>query len=434
MIQHPLAAEIEWQGQPVSVVSLGCGALSALTPQAIEAIKQSEVIIGSKHHFDDISDIQNTAKKITFPSPFSALATLLSELSKQKKGKRICILASGDALFFGIGSWLNRQLGNQNLNFYPNISSIQACFHAIGLPWQEAKVVSLHGRPLSSLRRYLVNQQLIAVLTDNHSNPIAIARELNQQGFGQSDMWVCESMGKMTNEHNSQSVSQYTVGKLAALNFSFQTLNVCLVALKGQTALPAFPGIADELFSTGSAPGYGMISKREVRLSILSLMQPSPNEIAWDIGAGCGSVSVEWARWNNSGTIYAIESSQSRIDHIKNNSDRFGTTQNLKIIEGNAPTCCTNLPKPDSIFIGGSNGLGAMLDFAWQQLKPGGKLVASAVTENSREALISFMSAKPGFEQVDIQITKNLPDNLTLRTLSPVLLAKCQKPYTPDSR
>jgi precorrin-6Y C5,15-methyltransferase (decarboxylating) len=419
---------IEWQGQNIAVISLGCGQLSALTPQAIEAIRMSEVIVGSEHHFNEITHIDTAAEKVTFPSPFSALAQLLTQLIEQKQGRRICILASGDALFFGVGSWLKRQFGNQHLSFYPNISSVQACFHVIGLPWQEAKIISLHGRPLSSLRRYLVNQQLIAILTDNLSNPIAIARALNEQGFGQSDIWVCESMGS-----ENQTVSQYKAANLAAENLEtsklcFQPLNVCIVALQGQTTLPAFPGIADELFSTGSAPGYGMISKREVRLSILSLMQPSPNEVAWDIGAGCGSVSVEWARWNQSGFIYAIESSQTRIDHIKINADRFGTTQNLNIIEGKAPDCCADLPKPDSIFIGGSNGLAVMLDYAWQQLKPGGKLVASAVTGDSRAALIEFMSKKAGGEQVEIQVTKNRPDGHELRILAPVLLAKCVRP------
>jgi precorrin-6Y C5,15-methyltransferase (decarboxylating) len=412
-------ANIEWQGQSIAVISLGCGQLSALTPQAIDAIKQSEVIVGSEHHFNEITHIDSAAEKLTFPSPFSALAQLI----EQNQGKRICILASGDALFFGVGSWLNRQFDNQHLSFYPNISSVQACFHVIGLPWQEAKVVSLHGRPLNSLRRYLVNQQLIAILTDSLSNPVAIARALNEQGFGLSDIWVCESMGS-----KNQTVSQYKAANLETSNLSFQALNVCIVALKGQTTLPAFPGIADELFSTGSAPGYGMISKREVRLSILSLMQPSPNEVAWDIGAGCGSVSVEWARWNHTGQIFAIESSLDRINHIKINADRFGTAQNLNIIEGNAPDCCTDLPRPDSIFIGGSNGLAVMLDYAWQQLKPGGKLVASAVTSDSRAALITFISKKQGGQQVEIQVTKNSPDSHELRILAPVLLAKCVRP------
>lgn len=421
--QQSSNAIIDWKGEVIPVISLGCDQLSALTPPAIEAIQNAQIIFGSEHHFDEISSINTDAEKIIFPSPFSNLARLI----EQNQSKRLCMLASGDALYFGVGSWLNRAIGNQHLNFFPNISSVQACFHAIGLPWQDAKIISLHGRPLSSLRRSLVNQQMIAILTDSITNPAAIANELNAQGFDQSVIWVCEAMGNVKRGSASQKVSKYKVSDLATSNLSFQALNVCIVALEGKTTLPAFPGITDELFSTGSAPGYGMISKREVRLSILSLMQPSPNEIAWDIGAGCGSVSVEWARWNHSGSIYAIESSQARIDHIKINSDRFGTTQNLKIIEGNAPACCAELPKPDTIFIGGSNGLAGMLDYAWQQLKPGGKLVASAVTEDSRTALIEFMSNKAKFEQIDIQVTKNLPDSPELRSLQSVLLAKCHK-------
>jgi precorrin-6Y C5,15-methyltransferase (decarboxylating) len=409
---------IEWQGDAISVISLGCDSLTALTPQAIEAIQNAEVILGGEHHFDEIESIKTNAEEVFFPSPFSELAKKII----QYKSSRLCVLASGDALFFGVGSWLVRNIGSRHLNFHPNISSIQACFHAIGMPWQDAKIVSLHGRPLSALRRYLVNHGLLAILTDNSSNPITIANELNQQGFGDSIVWVCEAMGS-----SSQQVSKFKASVLAVVSQSFQALNVCIVTLDGNTSLPAFPGIADVLFSTGSAAGFGMISKREVRLSILSLMQPTPGEVAWDIGAGCGSVSVEWARWNSGGCIYAIESSQTRIDHIKINADRFGTTHNLNIVEGMAPDCCNSLPQPDCIFIGGSNGLAVMLDYAWQQLKPGGKLVASAVTESSRDALITFMANKPDFEQVDIQITKNLPSSLELRTLSPVQIAKCQK-------
>ena len=412
-------APIEWHGETISVVSLGCGQLSVLAPQAVDAMQNAQVIFGAKHHFDEIAAIHTQAQKIIFPAPFPALSAALA----QHQCKRVCVLASGDALFFGIGSWLNRHIGNRHLRFYPNISSVQACFHAIGLPWQDAKIISLHGRPLSSLRRYLVDKQLIALFTDADANPLKIAIELQQQGFGDSRMWVCAALGSA-----EQRISQYHAAELAAANPSFQALNVCIVALDGETTLPAFPGIADALFSTGSAPGFGMISKREARLSILALMQPQPGEVAWDIGAGCGSVSVEWARWNVNGHIYAIESSAERIRHMQINSERFGVTQNCSIIEGHAPACCAGLPGPDCIFIGGSGGLSAMLEYAWQRLKPGGKLVAAAVTAHSRSALTAFMTGKTGFEQVDMQITKNLPDSVELRTLNPVLVAKCRKP------
>lgn len=417
----PLASKpIRWSGRPICVVSLGCNQHSILIPEANTALQQAEIIFGSARHFDEIAHIATAAEKLIFTSPFSELANQL-KLNQQKS---IAILASGDALIYGIGSWLNRLVGNNHLIFYPNISSIQSCFHHIGLPWQSARIISLHGRPLSTLRRYLKDQQLIATFTDQQSNPSAIAQELSAQGFAESQIWVCEAMGS-----KQQRVTQHRAVELATLKQSFNALNVCVIHLHGNSpTLPSFPGIADSLFSTGAQPGFGMISKREVRLAILSLMQPANAEIAWDIGAGCGSVSVEWARWNEQGRIYAIERQHQRIEQIQINSARFGCQLNLTVIEGEAPDCCARLPDPDCVFIGGSNGLSEMLEYAWQRLKPGGKLVASAVTASSRLALEEFTCGKHQREWIEIQVSKNLPNSTQERTLSPVVLAKCIKP------
>ncbi|MFA9420309.1 MAG: precorrin-6y C5,15-methyltransferase (decarboxylating) subunit CbiE [Gammaproteobacteria bacterium] len=413
------SVQIDWKGEPISVVSLGCDRLSALTPLATEAIRKAQVIFGSEHHFSEIDDIDTQAEKIVFTSPFSELG---SQLDAQQS-KRVVVLASGDALYFGVGKYLTRIVGSNRLTFHPNISSVQACFHALGLPWQDARVVSVHGRPLNSLRRHLASGRLIACLTDAKSNPIAIARELQAQGFAESRIWVCEAMGSP-----HQRVGEYAANELAKSKSVFDDLNVCVMQLSGKQALlPSFPGIADHLFSTGAEPGFGMISKREVRLTILSLMQPTPGEVAWDIGAGCGSVSVEWAHWNEAGHIYAIENDRVRIGHIKINSERFGTDHNLSVIEASAPAGCEGLPDPDCIFIGGSRGLDEMLEYAWRRLRAGGKLVASAVTESSRRALAEFIPGKYGLEQVDIQVSKNLPQSQESRTLKPVLVVKCIK-------
>ncbi len=413
------ATAMRWSGSRIAVVSLGCNQHSRLMPEAEQALQQAEIIFGSAHHFAEIAHITTAAEKTIFPSPFCKL----SEQLKLHQHSAIVVLASGDALLYGIGDWLNQLVGNANLFFYPNISSVQACFHHLGLAWQNAKIISLHGRPISVIRRYLKNQQLIALFTDQQSNPPAIARELLEQDFAESTIWVCQAMGSP-----QQDVTEYRVDGLASRQHPFHALTVCVIQLHGNhPALPAFPGIADHFFSTGARPGFGMISKREVRLTILSLMQPGNSEIAWDVGAGCGSVSIEWARWNDNGHIYAIERDRQRIKHIQSNSERFGSVLNLTVIEGQAPLCCASLPAPDCVFIGGSNGLSAMLEYAWQRLKPGGKLVASAVTESSRLALATFIQAKHGREWIEIQVAKNLPDSSDERTLSPVVLAKCLK-------
>ena len=420
-IHQPVAnsGQIFWNGEPISVVSLGCDRLSALSSPAIEAIRKAEVIFGAPHHLLEIENIDTRAEKIVFALPFSQLGKQLDA----HQSKRVVVLASGDALYFGVGRYLKRVVGNNCLVFHPNISSPQACFHALGLPWQDVKVVSLHGRPLNSIRRHLASGRIIACLTDANSNPVAIAQELLDQGFTESSIWVCESMGSAR-----QNIAEFEVIDLAKSDREFDSLNVCVIRINGKSAgLPSFPGIADHLFSTGAKPGFGMISKREVRLCILSLMQPAPAEIAWDIGAGCGSISVEWARWNESGHIYAIENQSARVEHIKINSDRFGTDKNLTVVEATAPAGCEGIPDPDCIFIGGSNGLGDMLDYAWQRLAVGGKLVASAVTETSRQALAEFILGKQGSEQINIQVSKNLPQSAESRTLDPVLVVKCIK-------
>ena len=411
-------APIPWHGQPIEVVSLGCG--SSLSGPAQQAVANAELVLGSTRQLAEVAHIESRADQQAFPSPFSELANILAD----NQDKSIVVLASGDALFYGVGSWLDRVIGRQHLVFHPNISSVQACFHAIGQPWQGAEVASVHGRALESLGRHLRNHALLALLTDAKSNPAAVGRKLVDLGLEPSTVWVCEAMGT-----EEQAVTQFTAEELAQDSREFNPLNVCIVRVQGEPReLPSFPGIPDHWFVTGSEPGYGMISKRETRLAILSLMQPTPEEIAWDLGAGCGSVSVEWARWNNHGRIYAVENDSARVDCIRENSRKFGTELNLDIIEGTAPACCADLPQPNAIFIGGSGDLDDMLNFGWETLPAGGKLVASAVTEKSQAALQRFLEGKPGREWISLDVEKNLPHSEQTRQLATVHLGKCVMP------
>lgn len=410
---------------PIHVVSLGCGDYRGLSTAACTVLQEAEVIIGAQHHFTEIAPLHCKAKTFLIPSPFSGLNSLLQSNQQHK----MVILASGDALFFGIGSWLINTLGKTALVFHPNVSSLQTAFHRVGLPWQDAVIHSLHGRPLSTLRLHLANKQLIGLFTDAKSNPVAIAQLLCESGFAESTLHICEALG--STEEKVSSLDAQTLSQQAD---NFHPLTVCIIECVGHNkALTAFPGIPDEHFSTGAEAGKGMISKREVRLAILSLMQPSPQEVAWDIGAGCGSVSVEWARSNPTGQIYAIEHHADRIEHLLINNERFGTRLNLTPIQGTAPQCCAQLPSPDAIFIGGSDGeLAMMLDYAWQQLEAGGKLVASAVTEESRQALNHFAQQFSHCEGdvVNLQISKtsDLTQTSSLRELKAVLLLKLVKP------
>jgi len=409
----------------IDVVSLGVGDLATLAVDARVAISSADVLIGADHHFQEVYQLASTARCIKYPSPFNKL----DELLKLYAGHKITVLASGDALFFGVGRSLCNLIDRSLLRFHANVSSVQACFHAIGMPWQNARVVSLHGRPTSSIRRELRPGIALAVLTDTISTPQVVAAELIHADMSESTVWVCESMGS-----DEQVVNTYTARELVNSNRRFHALNVCIAQLNSNGQhLPTFPGIADHLFLTGSRPGFGMISKREVRLSILSCMQPVPGEIAWDIGAGCGSVSVEWSRWNPLGKIYAIESNEERISYLNQNREKFGVEDNCMVVHGVAPAVCGGLPKPNCIFIGGSSGaLNELLELSWSVLEVGGKLVVSAVTTESQQVIDDWrpkaQETQVTAEWIELSIRKTIASDRSIRELAPVQILSLVKP------
>ena len=410
---------IDWPGPTIQVIGLGVEHPPLLGANARQALAQAEILIGSQRHLASLPP--TGAQRLLYPSPLAELDTLL----QRHADKRIVLLASGDPLFYGIGGWLKRHISTQHLVFHPAVSSIQAAFARIGQPWQQAEVLSLHGRPLASLRSILGVNRLYALLTDAHSTPQAVAQVLIDAGFESSDLWLVEDLGS----------SRERIRHCKALDLKVQDcspLNVILLQTRGHGGvLPEFPGIPDSHFSTdGETAGTGMISKREVRLSILSLLSPYAGQLGWDLGAGCGGVSVEWARWNRQVQVYAVEYHPQRLTHLEHNRQRFGVVNNLQIVPGQAPQICHDLPDPNAIFIGGSDGaLTLLLDYAWQRLSRGGRLVASAVTEDSRMQLYRFadeLSAQ--WCQISVARGETLASQRLLRPHLPVLLMQVEKP------
>lgn len=269
----------DWPGPPIQVVGMGIEA-GALSPTARAALDQAELIIGAAAHLAVFPELR--ARKIPYPSPMSGLRELLFTHA----GQRIALLASGDPLFYGISQTLLRYLLPEHLMFHPNVSSVQAAFARLRRPWQQAQFVSLHGRPLTTLRAVLQSNRLYALLTDRENSPTAIARLLRETGFGESALWVAEDLGLPNEQFRS-----FRAAELANAEVEFSPLNVVILETRGLGGvLPEFPGIPDEQFSTGAEPGKGLLSKREVRLTILSLLAPRAGETGWDVGAGCGGV------------------------------------------------------------------------------------------------------------------------------------------------
>lgn len=399
----------------LTVIGLGVGSDPGLSTEAIQSLEQADLVVGSKRQIESLPDL--SAEVVHYPSPFSGLWTLLDTWA----GKRVTLLGTGDPLLYGIGATLLQRLDPNRITFHPATSSIQVAFARIKRPWSEARIISLHGRPLSSLRAALGTQRLYGLLTDAGSHPLAIAELVTEAGYGASTVWVAEDLGT-----SCEQISSFRADTLPARAFS--PLNVVILETRGQGGpLPEFPGIPDEHFSTdGEQLGAGMLSKRETRLAILSLLEPRHGETGWDVGAGCGGVAVEWARWNPGGRVFAVERVAERARHLDINRERFGVVRNLEILVASAPDALASLPDPDAVFLGGGGSqLPALLDCCWRRLQTGGRLVVSAVTENSRACLNEFaQSEDTELSQIAVSRATNIGERHLLRPLLPVLLLK----------
>ena len=370
----------------ITVIGLGICQPPLLNAKALSALGSCDCIMGSPRQLESMAHAQVVANQ-SRTQPASLCLPKLKHIAHEIKGfDHVVILASGDPLLFGIGKYLQSEFGDQ-VTCISGVSSLQGACELTGLSLQDAQLVSLHGRPLNHLKRHLQPHRTLLILTDQNSHPQAIAKVLVAANLGLSKIHVCERLG-----YEDQNQQQFIAQDLATNSTPFASLHVSVVHTLGiGHVMPNFPGIEDAHFVTDGESGKGLLTKREVRLNILSLLQPAPQDIAWDIGAGCGGVTIEWALWNPQGQVYAIEHHEQRIACLEANKEAFGVSANLSVIQGRAPDCLKELPFPDKIFIGGSGGeLGRIMQLAWQLLKPGGRLAASAVTEPSKAALRQF--------------------------------------------
>ena len=382
----------------IHVVGIGIGEQLAqqIMPEAIIVLKQCDVVIGSERQLALLLDsgLSASAQRITLPKLKELKKLIENALSRSKS---IAILASGDPLFFGIGRWFGNNFTADQLVFYPAVSSVQAACHQMGLSLQDVHVISLHGRPLASLKRHLKPYKTLVVLTDKNSQPQHLAQTVLASGFN-ADITVCENMG-----FDDQHIKHFSVQELNDSSVVFAALHISILQCGDgiDSYLPCFPGIADHAFIVdvnrievkSSKRSSGMITKREVRLNLCSLLAPSNGDVIWDVGAGCGGMAIELSFWNDRASVYAIEHHDERLVCLYENQTRFGVMQNLHIIAGRAPEALAKLPTANKVFMGGSDG--QFLDIfqqVWAQLPMGGMVVASAITEETKSHCLSLFT------------------------------------------
>lgn len=423
---------------PIHVVGIGLDGTDGLTDSVRQVVAQATLLVGSARHLSYFPD--HEVDRLVLGDFLTGIAQIRQAYSLQPDSPHltptIVILTSGDPLFFGLGRLLLAEFPAEQLTFHPHLSSVQLAFSRIKLPWQDARLISAHGRSLDELTQALQQGiEKIAILTDPTHSPAAIAELLQALELpSRYQMWVCENLGG-----SEERIT--TVRDLAGLAAqTFASLNVVVLQRSTQTVnsidlaqLPLF-GIPDSAFlSFSDRPG--LMTKREVRVQILGELGLQPGQTIWDIGAGTGSVAIEMARLCPTAKVYAIEKTAIGSTLIEQNCQRF-QVENVVSFHGTAPSALKTLPQPDRIFIGGSGGnLTAILEVCGDRLRSGGRIVLALATLEHLQAALTWLSAQTvdsptwNYRLVQLQISRSTPiANLTrFSPLNPVTLVVVEK-------
>jgi precorrin-6Y C5,15-methyltransferase (decarboxylating) len=354
------------------VIGIGADGLESLAPAARAAIDRAEVVVGGKRHLAMIS--AGPSERIEWASPIATTVDRIAQL----KGRRVVVLASGDPMSFGIGATLSRRFGPEDVRVLPVPGAIAlACARRL---WPEDTVtpVSLCGRPVEALALHLHPGARLVVLTADGTTPGDVADLLTARGYGPSLITVHERLG--ANDEHTVSGEAMTWARNRSDDLNTITIE-CRVSPETRV-LARIPGLPDEAFVHD-----GQITKRELRALALSALAPRPGELLWDIGAGCGSVAVEWLRAAPEARAVAIERNADRAELCSRNAKMLGVP-GLQVVTGEAPAALSGLPMPDAVFVGGGVTVPNLLDSAWHALPPGGRLVAHAVTVEGESRLI----------------------------------------------
>ncbi|MDW9613170.1 precorrin-6y C5,15-methyltransferase (decarboxylating) subunit CbiE [Sinorhizobium meliloti] len=375
------------------VIGIGEDGVAGLGDEAKRLIEAAPVVFGGARHLELAAPLIGGERHI-WQSPFERSV----EAIVARRGSPVVVLASGDPFLYGVGATLARRVDAAEMRTIPAPSAFSLAASRLGWPLQEVATVSLHGRPLDLIRPHLQPGARVLTLTSDESGPKALAGLLAESGFGQSRLTVLEALGGAGARVSRHLASGFAMEEINALN-------VCaleVVADADARVLTLANGLDERLFEHD-----GQITKREVRALTLSALAPRKGELLWDIGAGSGSIAIEWMLADPAMRAVAVEASSERAARIGRNAVRFGVP-GLVVVEGQAPEALRGLPRPDVIFIGGGGSEPGVMEAAIAALAPGGRLVANAVT-TEMEAVLLARHAQFGGSLIRIDIARASP-------------------------
>lgn len=376
----------------LTVVGMGEDGLDGLAPRAHAAVTGAEVLIGSERLLAHVPEA--AAERILWPEPFSAVIDRIKPL----RGRNTVVLATGDPLNYGVARKLLEIVPASEMVVLPGISAFSLAAARMGWSLPDTDTLTLHGRPVSGIEPYIQPDARLIVLTADATTVREVARRLAGRGYGASMVTVLENMGGPRERHTSFRADAAGEPPISSLN----TLAIQCVAEPGAKLLPRSPGLPDDAFIHD-----GQITKREVRAATLAALAPMPEALLWDVGAGCGSVAIEWMRAARGARAVAFEKDAERIRMIALNADALGTPR-IEIAAGRLPETLTGKPVPQAIFLGGAITDENLFRRCWEALAPGGRFVANAVTLEGEAALIARQGILGG-DLVRIEVSRVVP-------------------------
>ncbi|MCU0839402.1 MAG: precorrin-6y C5,15-methyltransferase (decarboxylating) subunit CbiE [Rhodospirillales bacterium] len=372
----------------LTVIGIGDDGTDGLAPSVRALIDGAELLVGGERHQAMVAD--SAAVRLTWEGGVHHAA----ESIRAWRGRRVVVLATGDPMWFGGGANLSRWFSPAEMRVIPHPGAFSLAAARMLWPLADVVCLSAHGKPLGEVVRSLMPGLRLLVLSRDGETPAAAARLLTEHAYGSSEITVLEHLGGAAERRVDGIAATWDHPPCADLN----TLAIVCRADAGCRALPWTAGLADDVYETD-----GQLTKRETRAITVAALTPLPGQVLWDIGAGSGSIAIEWLRaatpiriaGGSEARAFAIERNAERCRMIQANAARLGTPQ-LAVVHGSAPEMLADLPPPDRIFVGGGVTLAGMLEVCWDALNQGGRLVANAVSLEAVARLLDFQADHGG--------------------------------------
>lgn len=364
----------------LTIVGMGEDGLDGLTPAARAIVEQAELLVGSDRLLARVPE--GAAERRAWPTPFDDILPKL----EAARGRRVVVLATGDPMHYGIGPTILKHFPKEEVRVLPHLSAFSLAAARLGWSLPDVDTLSLHGREAALIHPHIAPGVHIIALTAGDTTVREVARRLIDRGYEGSPMMVLEHMGGA-----AERISSFTARTLPDTRFAdLATLAIICRPTPGAALLPRIPGLPDDAFQHD-----GQITKREVRAITLAALAPYPQALLWDVGAGSGSIAIEWVRAVRGARVMLFERDPTRLGLIAENAVRLGAPL-LEVVAGNFLETHAGRERPNALFLGGGVSDPGMLEVAWEALKPGGRFVVNAVTVEGESRLAEFHALHGG--------------------------------------